>query len=72
MKLRKSILALAMAAGSFGLVPLFAGGGASAPCSCCEQCACDTCVCNEQGCACDTGGDCACSGSCCATACCAK
>ena len=40
------------------------------PCSCCgDACTCVICLCDEQGCACDTGGRCACDESCGACCC---
>ena len=40
------------------------------PCACCgEDCTCVDCQCDEKGCACDTGGKCACSEECTAACC---
>ena len=42
----------------------------SAACSCCNECRCVDCLCDELGCACDRGGDCCCESQCCAPNCC--
>ena len=43
---------------------------ADVPCRCCgTTCDCDDCKCDELNCACDTGGDCECSGDCCKSCC---
>lgn len=40
----------------------------TAPCSCCgAACICEVCECDENGCACDIAGDCACDTDCCAS-----
>lgn len=67
-------------ASSLAVTSLFSGGvnSASSPCSCCTDCKCANCICEEAGCACDSGGTCYCDpgccngGQCCKSACCQK
>lgn len=51
-------------ASSLALASVFSGNAANSPCSCCTDCRCIDCACDELGCACDQGGDCHCDGNC--------
>ncbi len=69
----KVILGVALA-GSMAIAPLAMGvfqtQNTAAACSCCgSQCACEVCVCDDNGCECNASGDCACTADCCATCC---
>ena len=58
------LAATSLAFGAFSTTP-------EAPCACCgDACTCLDCRCDEEGCACDTGGRCACDEGCSSSCCC--
>ena len=58
------LAATSYAFGAFSTTP-------KAPCVCCgDACTCLDCLCDEEGCACDIGGRCACDEGCSSSCCC--
>ena len=64
--LSSALLSIAAIAGWAGL----SSANQLGPCVCCADCVCESCRCDESGCACASpDGECACESACCSEGC---